>query len=240
MTTTSPTPPNPVVDAQFSITAGEFTIHADIRAEHGITVLFGPSGAGKSLTLATIAGLRRPDAGTISINGQPVANVDTGLHVRTQDRHVGVVFQDSLLLPHRHVRDNVALAVRQGSRAERRRAADTILATVQATHLADASPLRLSGGERQRVALARALAGQPSVLLLDEPFSALDYTTRRTLRSLLRELVDQTGLPALLVTHDLDEASELADRTIMFHDGNTTGPHDGFPMPRLSTGGSAR
>lgn len=222
----------PALEAEFSVRAGEFEMRVEIRTEPGITVLFGPSGAGKSLTLATIAGLRRPDAGAVTINGLPVADASTGLHIRTQDRSVGVVFQDSLLLPHRNARDNVALAVRTGTRAERRREADRLLAAVGASGLAEAAPGRLSGGERQRIALARALAGRPHLLLLDEPFSALDHATRRTLRTLLRDLVTTTGVATLVVTHDLDEAAELADHTIVYREG-TTGPlHVGFPFPQ--------
>ncbi len=217
--------------ARFAVRAGEFTVNVNVTAEAGITVLFGPSGAGKSLTLATIAGLRRPDTGTVVINGRLVADSAGGIHTRTQDRNIGVVFQDSLLLPHRNVRDNIALAVRTGSRPQRRGRADELLALVGAAGLADAAPSRLSGGERQRIALARALAGSPALLLLDEPFSALDHATRRTLRSLLREVVNTTGVPTLLVTHDLDEAAELADHTVFFTEGSTTGPHAGFPNP---------
>ncbi len=222
----------PALEADFFVRAGEFELHVAIHTEPGITVLFGPSGAGKSLTLATISGLRRPDGGTVRINGRPVADASSNMHVRTQDRNVGVVFQDSLLLPHRNVRDNVALAVRAGTKAERRLAADRLLGEVGATGLADAAPARLSGGERQRIALARALAGRPHLLLLDEPFSALDHTTRRTLRALLRDLVATTGVATLIVTHDLDEAAELADHTIVYGDG-TTGPlQSGFPFPQ--------
>lgn len=220
------------LEACFSVRAGEFSVHVAVQAEPGITVLFGPSGAGKSLTLATIAGLRRPTTGTVNIGGRLVADASTGLHVRTQDRNVGVVFQDSLLLPHRNVRDNVALAVRSGTRAERRQNAEQLLAAVGATDLADAAPVRLSGGERQRIALARALAAKPNLLLLDEPFSALDHATRRTLRSLLRQLVETTGVATLIVTHDLDEAAELADHTIIYCDGTTSALHVGFPYPQ--------
>jgi molybdate transport system ATP-binding protein len=213
------TPPPSAIDAQFSVRAGEFTVNVALKAQPGITVLFGPSGAGKSLTLATIAGLRRPASGTVTINGDLVADAVSGFHKRTQDRHLGVVFQDSLLLPHRSVRDNVALAVRNGSRTE-------------------AAPARLSGGERQRVALARALAGKPHALLLDEPFSALDYATRQTLRELLRTLVDTTGIPALLVTHDLDEATQLADQTVLYLNGATGPAQPGFPIqPVMRTTG---
>jgi molybdate transport system ATP-binding protein len=218
------------IDANFTARAGEFTVNVALAAQRGITVLFGPSGAGKSLTLATIAGLRRPDTGTVTINNRIVADAASGFHMRTQDRNLGVVFQDSLLLPHRSVLDNVALAVRQGNRSERRHRATDLLSDVGAAHLSEAAPIRLSGGERQRVALARALAGKPNALLLDEPFSALDYETRQTLRTLLRNLVDSTGIPTLLVTHDLDEAAQLADHTVMYADGFTTDLQPGFPI----------
>lgn len=223
--------PPVAIDAQFTVRAGEFTVNISLCALPGITVLFGPSGAGKSLTLATIAGLRRPDTGTVTINSRLVAHASTGFHMRTQDRNLGVVFQDSLLLPHRNVRDNVALAVRSGTRTERRKQADEFLQNVGALDLADAAPERLSGGERQRIALARALAGKPHALLLDEPFSALDYTTRQTLRGLLRTLVNTTGIPTLLVTHDLDEAAQLADHTVLYLNGSTSHTHKGFPYP---------
>lgn len=222
--------PGFAVDAQFSVRAGEFSITVALQARQGITVLFGPSGSGKSLTLATLAGIRRPNTGRVTINNRIVADASTGFHMRTQDRQLGVVFQDSLLLPHRSVLDNVALAVRQGNRSEQRSRATELLNNVGAGHLLNAAPLRLSGGERQRIALARALAGQPNALLLDEPFSALDHTTRGVLRKLLRSLVDTTGIPTLLVTHDLDEAAQLADQTIIYVDGSTSAPQRGFPI----------
>ena len=221
-----------IVDADFSMVVGEFTVNVNFRANVGITVLFGPSGSGKSLTLATIAGLRRPTTGIVSILGTMVADSERKLHMRTQDRHVGMVFQDSLLLPHRSALDNVRLALRTGTRLQRDNAANDLLGQVGAVHLATASPSRLSGGERQRIALARALAGDPKVLLLDEPFSAVDHETRRMLRALLRSLVDTTEVPALLVTHDIDEAEELADQTVAFADGATMPASPGFPRSR--------
>ena len=222
--------PRFAIDAQFSVQAGEFSINVALQAQQGITILFGPSGSGKSLTLATLAGIRRPNTGRITINNRIVADASTGFHMRTQDRQLGVVFQDSLLLPHRSVLDNVALAVRSGNRSQRRGRATELLNNVGASHLSDAAPLRLSGGERQRIALARALAGNPDALLLDEPFSALDYETRQALRQLLRTIVDTTGIATLFVTHDLDEAAQLADHTILYADGSTTAPQPGFPI----------
>ena len=217
-----------VLDASFVVRVGEFSLDAEVHAPPGITVFFGASGSGKSLTLGTIAGLRRPDSGTVVIQGATVANAAAGIHMRTQDRRVGVVFQDSLLLPHRRVVDNVALAVRSGSKDERRMRALQLLELTGASELSQAWPGRLSGWERQRCALARAIASEPRLLLLDEPFSALDHRTRRELRSVLRELVDTTGIPALLVTHDLDEAAELADHTVVFRHGRTEPTVTGF------------
>lgn len=199
---------------------GEFVLDVCFTVESGMSVLFGPSGAGKSLTLAVIAGLTRPDTGRVVINGCTVTDRARGVDVSTQDRRVGMVFQDGLLLPHRTVLDNVALAVRQTSgRRARRAVARSWLERVGADALAHRHPGSLSGGQRQRVALARGLAGEPAIVLLDEPLSALDLTVRRELRSLIREVILQSGVPALLVTHDADEAEELGDVIIGYDAG---------------------
>ncbi len=218
------TPPTVVVD--ITTTVGGFTVAAAFTAAPGITALFGPSGSGKSVTLASVAGLLRPDRGRITLHGTVVADPAAGVHVRTQDRRLGVVFQHAALLPHRSPLDNVALAVRDGDRARRRSIARDLLARVHADHLAMAPTRTLSGGEQQRVALARALAGRPRALLLDEPFSALDQPTRKALRRLVRELVEAHGLTALVVTHDLDDIAHLADRVVRFEPGRTTAVHD--------------
>jgi molybdate transport system ATP-binding protein len=203
---------------------GEFDLDVDFSVESGISVLFGPSGAGKSLTLALIAGLLRPDTGTIYINGQVVTDCARRIYVSTQDRRVGMVFQDGLLLPHRSVLDNVALAVRQAhGRHARREIAHLWLERVAADGLAERRPGSLSGGERQRVALARGLAGDPALVLLDEPLSALDAPVRRELRALIREVIISSGVPAVLVTHDIDEAEELGDEVIAYDSGRVTG-----------------
>jgi molybdate transport system ATP-binding protein len=209
------------LDVDVTHTAGTFALHARFAVDAaGITVLSGPSGAGKSLTLALIAGLRRPDSGHITFDGRVLDDVEQRVHVPTRDRHIGMVFQDALLLPHRTATDNVALAVRTpGPRAERRRAATDALAEVGAAPLGAQRPRTLSGGQAQRVALARALAGDPRLLLLDEPFSALDRPVRRELRALVRTVVRERGIPALLVTHDEEELEELADTVVVFAEG---------------------
>jgi molybdate transport system ATP-binding protein len=203
---------------------GEFDLDVAFAVESGISVLFGPSGAGKSLTLALIAGLLRPDTGKIVINGDVVTDCEKRIFVSTQDRRVGMVFQDGLLLPHRLVIDNVALAVRQAhGRSARRSIARAWLERVGAEDLASRRPGSLSGGQRQRVALARGLAGDPALVLLDEPLSALDSKVRRELRELIREVIISSGVPALLVTHDAEEAEELGDQVIAYRDGRVTG-----------------
>lgn len=206
--------------------AGGFTVTAEFGADPGVTALFGPSGAGKSVTMATVAGLLRPARGTIVLDGEVLADAARGTHVPTQRRRLGTVFQDAALLPHRSPLDNVALAVRSGGRRQRREVAARVLGRVQGAHLAASPTAALSGGERQRVALARALAGEPRVLLLDEPFSALDRPTRAALRRLVRELVDAHGLTALLVTHDPEDVADLADRVVRFEPGRTVATHD--------------
>jgi molybdate transport system ATP-binding protein len=203
---------------------GEFELDVAFTVESGISVLFGPSGAGKSLTLALIAGLMRPDTGTIVINGEVVTDCERRLHVSTQARRIGMVFQDGLLLPHRSVLDNVALAVRQASgRPARRAVARSWLERVGAEGFAHRRPGSLSGGQRQRVALARGLAGDPALVLLDEPLSALDSAVRRELRNLIREVIISSGVPAVLVTHDAEEAEDLGDVVIAYHDGRVIG-----------------
>lgn len=202
---------------------GDFDLNMSFDVQSGTSVLFGPSGAGKSLTLSLIAGLLKPDTGTIAINGSIVNDCAKGIYVAPQDRRIGMVFQDGLLLPHRNVLDNVALAVRQSSsRKDRRTIARAWLERVGADAFYDRLPSSLSGGQRQRVALARGFAGEPSLALLDEPLSALDSSVRRELRKVIREVIVESGIPAVLVTHDLEEAEEIGDVVISMNDGRVT------------------
>ena len=221
---------------------GEFDLDVAFTVESGLSVLFGPSGAGKSLTLSLIAGLIRPDSGSITINGQVVTDCARRLYISPQERRVGMVFQDGLLLPHRSVLDNVALAVRQSSgRRTRRAVARSWLERVGADGWANRRPGSLSGGQRQRVALARGLAGEPEIALLDEPLSALDYAVRRELRQLIRDVIMSTGVPALLVTHDIEEAEQLGDTIISYNEGRVTGTRvveHAVDPPRRSSNGT--
>jgi sulfate transport system ATP-binding protein len=185
-------------------------------AEDGkITAILGPSGSGKSTVLRMIAGLERPDAGRIAIAGEEQT------WVPVQERRVGFVFQHYALFRHMRVRDNVAfgLAIRRAKKGEIRRRVDELLELVQLTPFVDRYPDQLSGGQRQRVALARALAARPRVLLLDEPFGALDARVRQELRRWLDDLHREIGVTSLLVTHDQEEALELAHEVVVMHQG---------------------
>ena len=177
-------------------------------AEGEFFVLIGPSGSGKSTVLRLIAGLAAPDAGRVFLRGQDVTLAPP------QQRGVGFVFQHYALFQHMSVADNVefALRVRGASAAERRRRRDELLELVGLAGLGSRRPAQLSGGQQQRVALARALAHQPAVLLLDEPFGALDAKIRSELRRALRRVHGELGLTTIFVTHDQEEAFELADR----------------------------
>ena len=208
-----------VVDVRVEVPG--FGVDARFTATTGITVLSGPSGSGKSLTLAAIAGTLRPMRGVIKIDDEVLADVESEVHVRSQDRRLGVVYQHAALLDHRSPLDNVMLAVREGDEVSRRSTATALLEQVGAGGLARAKTRLLSGGERQRVALARAMAGTPRLLLLDEPFSSLDASSRTELRGLLKVLVGEHRLIALVVTHDQADVDALADRVVVYEPGRT-------------------
>jgi sulfate/thiosulfate transport system ATP-binding protein len=180
-----------------------------------LVALLGPSGSGKSTILRIIAGLEPADAGEVELTGADAT------HLSTQDRGVGFVFQHYALFRHMTIRQNIAfgLEVRKLPKADVRARVDELLALVQLQAYADRYPSQLSGGQRQRVALARALAPQPKVLLLDEPFGALDSKVRDELRTWLRRLHDEVHVTSLFVTHDQQEAFELADQVVVLNKG---------------------
>jgi sulfate/thiosulfate transport system ATP-binding protein len=192
----------------------------DLRVEKGeLVALLGPSGSGKTTLLKIIAGLEWPDTGRLEVDGAD------WLQLAAQDRRIGFVFQHYALFPHMSVRDNVAFGLSVRPRADRPGKAviaakvDELLHFLQIAHLADRYPAQLSGGQRQRVALGRALAIEPKVLLLDEPFGALDAAIRRDLRRWLRGVHEATGSTTIFVTHDQEEAFELADRVVIMGEG---------------------
>jgi sulfate transport system ATP-binding protein len=180
-----------------------------------LVALLGPSGCGKSTLLRMIAGLEELDEGRIYINGGDATSLPV------QRRNVGFVFQHFALFKHRTVRDNIAfgLELRRFSRQSIRDRVEELLHLVQLQGYGDRYPSQLSGGQRQRVSLARALAVQPDVLLLDEPFSALDAKVRKELRGWLRNLQEQTNVTTVIVTHDQEEAMEVADKIVVINEG---------------------
>jgi molybdate transport system ATP-binding protein len=197
------------IDIEFSVPAGE------------VLAVLGPNGAGKSTALHVVTGLVPPDSGLVRLDDRVLTDTGTGVNVATHDRRVGLLLQDPLLFPHLTVADNVAFAPRAQGRdkATARERALHWLREVGATDFADRKPRELSGGQAQRVAIARALAGEPDVLLLDEPMAGLDVAVAAAIRAVLRRVLARDGRSAMLVTHDLLDVVTLADHVLVLEDG---------------------
>jgi sulfate/thiosulfate transport system ATP-binding protein len=214
-------------------TFGDFVAVKDVSISvptGSLTALLGPSGSGKSTLLRVISGLEQPDDGRVVIEGNDV----TGL--APQRRGIGFVFQHYAAFKHMTVRKNVAfgLEIRRRPRAEISKRVDELLELVQLTGLAKRYPAQLSGGQRQRMALARALAVEPTVLLLDEPFGALDARVRKELRAWLRRLHEEVHVTTIFVTHDQEEAMEIADQIVLMNQGRVEqvgGARDLYEQP---------
>jgi sulfate transport system ATP-binding protein len=212
---------------------GDFIALDDVSVDvptGSLTALLGPSGSGKSTLLRVIAGLENPDAGSVWLDGEEVTNHPP------QSRGVGFVFQHYAAFKHMTVWDNVAfgLTIRRRPRSEIKQRVNELLDLVQLTGLAKRYPAQLSGGQRQRMGLARALAVDPKVLLLDEPFGALDARVRKELRIWLRRLHDETHTTTVIVTHDQEEAMDVADRVVVMNAGRieqTAPPRELYDHP---------
>jgi sulfate/thiosulfate transport system ATP-binding protein len=223
-----------VIDARDIVKRfGDFTALDRVSMEvpaGTLTALLGPSGSGKSTLLRVIAGLERPDEGVVHLDGEDVTRVPP------QARGVGFVFQHYAAFKHMTVWENVAfgLKIRRRPRAEIKERVSELLELVQLTRLGDRYPAQLSGGQRQRMGLARALAVDPKVLLLDEPFGALDARVRKELRVWLRRLHDETHTTTVIVTHDQEEAMEVAERVVVMNAGRieqVAAPRDLYDHP---------
>jgi molybdate transport system ATP-binding protein len=215
--------------------SGSFALDVDFTAPPGVTVLFGPSGSGKSTTLAAIAGLARPAAGRIALGDTPWFDADAGVDVAVHRRRVAYVFQSLALFPHLSAVHNVAYGMpRELDRPARTAKALSLLERFHVAHLAQRRPPTFSGGEAQRVALARALATDPHVVLLDEPFSALDRDLRLELIAELRDTLRGLGAPVLFVTHHRQEARALGQRLVVLAAGRVdrVGSVDELETPR--------
>ncbi|MDR3592038.1 MAG: ATP-binding cassette domain-containing protein [Negativicutes bacterium] len=201
----------------------DFTLQLEFAVDRNILVLFGPSGCGKTTTLRCIAGLLKPDAGRIACDGQVFYDGKAGVHVPPRARSIGYMFQDYALFPHMNVGKNIWYGVPQRSpRAEdmyRR-----LMGLLKIEQLEKRYSGDLSGGEKQRVALARALMAEPKILLLDEPLSSLDITTRLELQAELKKMQALWGIPFILVTHDPEEARAMGDQILFIDKGRQVVP----------------
>jgi molybdate transport system ATP-binding protein len=218
--------------------AAPIPLDATLACEPGeLLALVGPSGSGKSTILRVIAGLVRPRQGVVSCNGNTWLDTGRGVDLPPQRRAVGLVFQHYALFPHLTALENITVALRSLPGAERRERARALLELVNLAGFEARRPSELSGGQQQRIAVARALAREPRVLLMDEPFSAVDQVTRRKLQRELVQLRRSLQIPLVLVTHDLEEARMLADQLSILHRGQTV--RRGPPAEVMSRPGEA-
>ncbi|MEO7386029.1 MAG: ATP-binding cassette domain-containing protein [Gammaproteobacteria bacterium] len=213
------------------VSAGRvFTLDVSFSTAAPLAVVFGHSGSGKSVTMQAIAGLLRPDEGSILLNDRALFDSVRRINVPARERRVGYVFQDYALFPHLTVSQNVAFGL-----PPRGRSLPTLLESFALAELANSYPAQLSGGQRQRVALARALAPQPELLLLDEPFAALDPLLRERMRAELLRTVTAAHIPVVLITHDPADADFFPGQLFMFADGRVV-ESDGPAREQLHPG----
>jgi molybdate transport system ATP-binding protein len=215
-----------------------FALDVFLSAPAGVTILFGASGSGKSTVLRAVAGLVRPDGGSITIGPRVVFDASTGLDVPARERRVGFVFQDLALFPHLSVEDNLAFGLAGDPPDVQRRKVHEIAALFRIDHLLARRPSAISGGERQRTALARSLVTDPAALLLDEPLSALDHATQSRIIDDLRRWNTAHEIPILYVTHSHREVFALGDRVVVLEHGRVAAsgtPHDVLEMPEQAS-----
>jgi molybdate transport system ATP-binding protein len=201
---------------------GEFSLEASFESEGRVTGLFGASGAGKTSLVNMIAGLLRPDRGTIAIDGDVLDDTAKGVHVQPWRRRIGYVFQDARLFPHLDVRQNLDYGRRMNGLADDAEQNKRVTDLLDIGHLMDRRPGKLSGGERQRVALGRALLAKPRLLLLDEPLGALDESRRAEILPYLVRLRDEAHIPMVYVSHDAAEMRQLATQIVLLQRGRVS------------------
>jgi molybdate transport system ATP-binding protein len=201
---------------------GEFSLEASFTSEGRVTGLFGASGAGKSSLINMIAGLVRPDRGTIVIDGETLDDTAAGVHVPPYRRRIGYVFQDARLFPHLDVRQNLNYGRRMNGVADDPAQRKRVIDLLDIGALLDRRPGRLSGGERQRVAFGRALLSKPRLLLMDEPLGALDEGRKMEILPYLVRLRDEAGIPMVYVSHDAAELRQLATQIVLLRRGRVS------------------
>ena len=211
------------VEKNLESRARHFRLNAAFSSQEQCVVLFGPSGSGKTLTLQSIAGLVSPDAGKIALNGRVLFDSQNGVNVPSRQRRIGYVFQDYALFPHLTVLENVGFGLKRDwqwrlSREDRRQVME-FLGIFEIPHLAHSFPADISGGQKQRVALARSLIKKPDLLLLDEPFAALDTLLRVKLREELAKIRCAFDIPVVMVTHDPEDIRVFAETLVIYEIG---------------------
>ncbi|KXS44393.1 MAG: molybdate ABC transporter, ATP-binding protein [Methanolobus sp. T82-4] len=212
-----------------------FTLDAKFEMGDELVVLFGRSGSGKTTALQCISGLLEPNGGKIIVNDKVYFDCHKRINLPVQERSLGYVFQNYALFPHMDVKKNIAYGLKGWSDGEKESRVNEMLRLLHIEGLEDNYPSQLSGGQKQRVALARALAPKPDILLLDEPFSALDMVVRLNLRDKIKDIQRELGIPVLFITHNHVEAFTIADKIIVFHDGRVQQlgtPEDVFYHPK--------
>ncbi len=207
------------LDVNITGKVGNFPINAAFSAAPGITGVFGHSGSGKTSLLKMISGLVRPQSGRIVISGKPVFDSDAGINVPVHRRNAGFVFQDGRLFPHMTVARNLAYAQRHGGRSSAA-GLEPVIELLGLAALLDRKPGTLSGGERQRVAIGRALLSDPQLLLMDEPLSSLDHARRQEVLPYLERMREETRVPIIYVSHEIDEVVRLADTLVVLSQGD--------------------
>jgi molybdate transport system ATP-binding protein len=208
-----------VIEIAARLARDAFTLDVDLRLDARVTGVFGHSGAGKTTLLHLVAGILRPDAGRIAVDGVVLVDRSAGIDLPAYRRGVGVVFQDGRLFPHYSVEGNLRYGERLAAAGATRLPFDRVVELLALRPLLARRPATLSGGERQRVALGRALLAAPRLLVLDEPLAALDRGLKRQILPFLRQVRDQAGIPMLYVSHDLGELLQLTDRLLLLDHG---------------------
>lgn len=200
-----------LIDCHFQLQMGQFFIEPNFQSDASVIGLFGASGSGKTSILHAIAGLNTPRSGLIKIQNQTWLDSDQKINLSTQKRHVGLVFQDAQLFPHKTVKQNLLFGLKHLSQQERHFEADYIIELLKLEHLLQRMPIKLSGGEKQRVALGRALLYSPKLLLLDEPLSALDAAHKAEIIPFFQKVKQEIKIPMIYVSHDIQEIKQLTE-----------------------------
>jgi molybdate transport system ATP-binding protein len=231
-----------MIRVDVALKRGAFNLDIAFENDAGITALFGRSGSGKSMTIDLIAGLARPDRGSIVLDGRTLVDTKASIFVPTYRRRVGLVFQDAQLFPHLNVRKNLLFGRWFAPKTARTVPFEPVVETLGLGHLLERKPAHLSGGEKQRVAMGRALLASPAILLMDEPLASLDTERKLEILPLIESLRDDMRIPIVYVSHGIEEVARLASRVVLLDNGHVAaaGTVDSVFGPGLSHTGVSR